>query len=128
MLSATEKRRGKTWTPEPLTHQPEKNVARTAPPPLAPWQLKLEVQQLHSGMIRWCRAHFGEAFSAWMHVKLIKSYVESVMRYGLPVDFSAFMLAVKKGQDAKVGVSCCGHCVFGRGCLSRTVLMVIMAR
>ena len=67
-------------------------------------QLKLEVQQLHAGMVRWCRAHFGEAFSAWMHVKLIKSYVESVMRYGLPVDFSAFMLAPKKGQDAKVRI------------------------
>lgn len=53
-------------------------------------------------MIRWCRAHFGEAFSAWMHVKLVKSYVESVMRYGLPVDFSAFMLAPKKGQESKV--------------------------
>eukprot|EP00903_Cladosiphon_okamuranus_P021617 g19876.t1 len=65
-------------------------------------QLKLEVQQLHAGMIRWCRAHFGEAFQAWMHVKVIKSYVESVMRYGLPVDFSAFMLAPKKGQDAKM--------------------------
>ena len=65
-------------------------------------QLKTEVQQMHAGMIRWCRAHFGEAFSAWMHVKLIKSYCESVMRYGLPVDFSAFMLAPKKGQEAKV--------------------------
>ncbi|CAM9625700.1 unnamed protein product [Scytosiphon promiscuus] len=65
-------------------------------------QLKTEVQQLHAGMIRWCRAHFGEAFSAWMHVKLVKSYVESVMRYGLPVDFSAFMLLPKKNQDAKV--------------------------
>ncbi|CAN0583509.1 unnamed protein product, partial [Ectocarpus sp. 12 AP-2014] len=64
--------------------------------------LKTEVQQLHAGMIRWCRAHFGEAFSAWMHVKLVKSYVESVMRYGLPVDFSAFVLAAKKGQEAKV--------------------------
>ncbi|CAM9746359.1 unnamed protein product [Pylaiella littoralis] len=64
-------------------------------------QLKMEVQQLQAGMIRWCRAHFGEAFSAWMHVKLVKSYVESVMRYGLPVDFSAFVLAPKKGQEAK---------------------------
>eukprot|EP00904_Undaria_pinnatifida_P007842 jgi/Undpi1/4188/HiC_scaffold_16.g07555.m1 len=64
--------------------------------------LKTETQQLHAGMIRWCRAHFGEAFSAWMHVKLVKSYVESVMRYGLPVDFSAFMVAPKKGQESKV--------------------------
>lgn len=35
-------------------------------------------------------------------MKLVKSYVESVMRYGLPVDFSAFVLAPKKGQETKV--------------------------
>lgn len=72
-------------------------------------QLKLETQQLHAGMIRWCRAHFGEAFSSWMHVKVIKSYVESVMRYGLPVDFSTFLFAPKRGQEPKVskGNYCC---------------------
>lgn len=37
-----------------------------------------------------------------MHVKLVKSYVESVMRYGLPIAFSAFMLAPKRGQETKV--------------------------
>lgn len=67
-------------------------------------------------MIRWCRAHFGEAFSAWMHVKLVKSYVESVMRYGLPVDFSAFVLETKKGQEPKVS-----RWVFLALCLSEFV-------
>ena len=66
-------------------------------------------------MIRWCRAHFGEAFSAWMHVKLVKSYVESVMRYGLPVDFSAFMVAPKKGQESKVQCWSCRDRMAGQG-------------
>lgn len=69
---------------------------------LAEEQLKLEVQQLHAGMIRWCRAHFGEAFSAWMHVKTVKCFVESVMRYGLPIDFSTFILAPKRGSENKL--------------------------
>lgn len=98
-----------------LSPRPPRNAASslkllllsTPLPALFPLQLKTEVQQLHAGMIRWCRAHFGEAFSAWMHVKLVKSYVESVMRYGLPVDFSAFMLLPKKNQEAKVGPCCC---------------------
>lgn len=57
---------------------------------------------MHAGMIRWCRAHFGEAFSAWMHVKTVKCFVESVMRYGLPIDFSTFILAPKRGNETKV--------------------------
>lgn len=72
-------------------------------------QLKTEVQQLHAGMIRWCRAHYGEAFSAWIHVKLVKSFVESVMRYGLPVDFTTVFLAPKKGMEGKVSVGSGGR-------------------
>lgn len=37
-----------------------------------------------------------------MHVKLVKLFVESVMRYGLPIDFTAFILAPKKGSETKV--------------------------
>lgn len=68
------------------------------------WQLKTEVQQLHAGMIRWCRAHYGEAFSAWIHVKVVKSFVESVMRYGLPVDFTHFLFGPKKGNEGRVSL------------------------
>ncbi|CAN0425206.1 unnamed protein product [Discosporangium mesarthrocarpum] len=60
------------------------------------------MQQLHTGMVRWCRAHFGEAFVAWMHLKVVRAFVESVMRYGLPVDFLTVVLAPKKGQEGKV--------------------------
>lgn len=37
-------------------------------------------------LCRWCRAHFGEVFSGWMHLKVVTAFVESVLRYGLPVD------------------------------------------
>jgi len=36
---------------------------------------------------RWCMVNFGEAFSAWMHIKAIRIFVESVLRYGLPPCF-----------------------------------------
>ncbi|CAE7655267.1 vha-11, partial [Symbiodinium microadriaticum] len=50
-------------------------------------QAKWEVQQTLTTIVRWCRAHFGEVFSGWMHLKVVKGFVESVLRYGLPVDF-----------------------------------------
>jgi V-type H+-transporting ATPase subunit C len=50
-------------------------------------QAKWEVQQTLTTIVRWCRAHYGEVFSSWIHLKVIKSFVESVLRYGLPVDF-----------------------------------------
>ena len=52
-------------------------------------QAKWEVQQTLTTIIRWCRAHFGEVYSGWVHLKVIRGFVESVLRYGLPVDFLA---------------------------------------
>lgn len=47
----------------------------------------VELQQMHTQLVKWCKAHYGEAMTAWMHVKVIKTFVEAVLRYGLPVDY-----------------------------------------
>merc|ERR1712106_108736 len=54
-------------------------------------ELQVEVDGMKSGLNRWCKTHFGEAFVAWMHIKVIIVFVESVLRYGLPVDFTAVL-------------------------------------
>ena len=46
-----------------------------------------EVQQVHQTIVRWCQAHYGEAYSGWIHLKVIRGFIESVLRYGLPLDF-----------------------------------------
>ena len=33
-------------------------------------ELGVELQQLQTALIRWCGTQFGEAFVAWMHVKV----------------------------------------------------------
>jgi len=67
-------------------------------------QLQVEVDNMRSGLTRWCKTHFGEAFVAWMHIKVIRVFVESVLRYGLPVDFTAVLYKVTSGkQDSLVG-------------------------
>jgi len=62
-------------------------------------QLQVEVDGMRSGLTRWCRTHYGEAFVAWMHIKVIRVFVESVLRYGLPVDFTAVLYKVKNGME-----------------------------
>jgi V-type H+-transporting ATPase subunit C len=67
-------------------------------------QLQVEVDNMRSGLTRWCKTHFGEAFVAWMHIKVIRVFVESVLRYGLPVDFTAVLYKVTNGKhDLLVG-------------------------
>ena len=62
-------------------------------------QLQVEVDNMRSGLTRWCKTHYGEAFVAWMHIKVIRVFVESVLRYGLPVDFTAVLYKVTTGKD-----------------------------
>jgi len=50
-------------------------------------QAKWDLQQTLTTIVRWCRAHYGEMYAGWIHLKVIKAFVESVLRYGLPVDF-----------------------------------------
>lgn len=62
-------------------------------------QLQVEVDNTRSGLTRWCKTHYGEAFVAWMHIKVIRVFVESVLRYGLPVDFTAVLYKVAVGKE-----------------------------
>ncbi|XP_016278943.1 V-type proton ATPase subunit C 1-like [Monodelphis domestica] len=43
-------------------------------------------------LFRWLQLNFSEAFISWIHVKALRIYVESVLRYGLPVNFQAMLL------------------------------------
>ena len=64
-------------------------------------QLQVEVDGMCSGLARWCKTHYGEAFVAWMHVKVIRVFAESVLRYGLPVDFTS-VLYKSAGDDSRL--------------------------
>lgn len=65
-------------------------------------QLQVEVDNMRSGLTRWCKTHYGEAFVAWMHIKVIRVFVESVLRYGLPVDFTAVLYKVAVGKEVQL--------------------------
>ena len=41
---------------------------------------------------RWCISYFSEAYRAWIHLKTIRVFVESVLRYGLPPKMVAMLI------------------------------------
>lgn len=53
---------------------------------------KRDVADSQLNIIRWSKATFGTAFPALIHLKVVYAFVESVLRYGMPVDFLAVFL------------------------------------
>lgn len=49
-------------------------------------------------LIDWCKMAFSECFTAWIHLKAIRVYVESILRYGLPPCYTVSLLKLKKGE------------------------------
>ena len=56
---------------------------------------KTEMQKKFNALASWCQTMFGEAFVSWTHIKALRIFVESVLRYGLPVNFTAFRVQGK---------------------------------
>ncbi|OUM59267.1 hypothetical protein PIROE2DRAFT_21266 [Piromyces sp. E2] len=52
--------------------------------------------------LRLCKANFGESFSCWMHIKALRVYVESILRYGLPPNFQPMIIKPKNKNERKV--------------------------
>ncbi len=73
-------------------------------------ELETERQKLYANLVRWLKINFGEVFSASIHIKALRVFVESVLRYehfssdrrsnvlllltrfGLPVNFVAIVI------------------------------------
>eukprot|EP01118_Nematostelium_gracile_P013599 TRINITY_DN515_c0_g1_i1.p1 TRINITY_DN515_c0_g1~~TRINITY_DN515_c0_g1_i1.p1 ORF type:complete len:380 (-),score=95.34 TRINITY_DN515_c0_g1_i1:38-1177(-) len=65
-------------------------------------KLEAEKEKLRKALIRWCKTNFSEAFIAWIHLKAIRVFVESVLRYGLPTNFQAMLLLPNKNRETKL--------------------------
>ncbi|XP_050806860.1 V-type proton ATPase subunit C 2 isoform X2 [Gopherus flavomarginatus] len=59
-------------------------------------KLVSDKKQQYGPLLRWLKVNFSEAFVAWIHVKALRVFVESVLRYGLPVNFQAMLLQPSK--------------------------------
>ncbi|CAH2098072.1 unnamed protein product [Euphydryas editha] len=53
-------------------------------------------------LVRWLKVNFSECFCAWIHVKALRVFVESVLRYGLPVNFQAVVMRPSRKSVKKL--------------------------
>lgn len=65
-------------------------------------ELQADIRKKFSMLVKWCSTMFSEAFIAWIHMKALRVFVESVLRYGLPVNFQAVLLEPKAKQGPKL--------------------------
>jgi hypothetical protein len=47
-----------------------------------------------SELLRLSRTNFSEAYQILTHLKVVRVFVESVLRYGLPAEYSAIVIKV----------------------------------
>jgi len=65
-------------------------------------KLEQEKDKSKKNLIRWCKTNFSEVFVAWIHLKAIRVFVESVLRYGLPTNFQAMLILPNKSKIKKL--------------------------
>uniref|UniRef100_A0A672HT12 V-type proton ATPase subunit C n=1 Tax=Salarias fasciatus TaxID=181472 RepID=A0A672HT12_SALFA len=51
---------------------------------------------------RWLKVNLSEVFIAWIHVKVLRVFVESVLRYGLPVGYQVLLLQTDKKHSKRL--------------------------
>jgi len=73
-------------------NQEQKDLAAISAEEKDQWQTSL----------RLCKANFGESFSCWMHIKALRVYVESILRYGLPPNFQPMIIKPKNKNERRV--------------------------
>jgi len=64
--------------------------------------MKAQKQQKWNFLMTWCQTNYGSILSGWLHLKAIRTYIESILRYGLPANFTAILVQPKKGAEKKL--------------------------
>ncbi|XP_019940410.2 V-type proton ATPase subunit C 1-B [Paralichthys olivaceus] len=65
-------------------------------------QLSVHKKEQYGIFVRWLKVNFSEVFIAWIHLKALRVFVESVLRYGLPVNYQALLLQTDSKHSKKL--------------------------
>ncbi|XP_062981902.1 V-type proton ATPase subunit C 2 isoform X2 [Elgaria multicarinata webbii] len=65
-------------------------------------KLASDKKQQYGPLLRWLKVNFSEAFVAWIHIKALRVFSESVLRYGLPVNFQTMLLQPNKKSPKRL--------------------------
>lgn len=81
---------------------PPPEAADAPPTSLSLNQLKAEGEAKQRALEGWCRTAYGEAFSCYVHLAVIRLFVESILRYGLPPQFQAAVVKPLPKMEARL--------------------------
>ncbi|KAI0565769.1 V-type ATP synthase Subunit V1C [Gracilaria domingensis] len=65
-------------------------------------RLKEDAEEQLSTFTKWAETAFAETFIAMVHLKALRSFAESVLRYGLPVNFEVALLSPKGKAETRL--------------------------
>ncbi|GAA6230866.1 V-type proton ATPase subunit C 1-B-like [Lates japonicus] len=65
-------------------------------------QLSVHKKEQYGIFVRWLKVNFSQVFIAWIHLKALRVFVESVLRYGLPVNYQALLLQTDRKRSKKL--------------------------
>jgi V-type H+-transporting ATPase subunit C len=66
-------------------------------------KLKSDTEKSGQQLQRWAKTSYTETFRAWVHLKAVRIFVESVLRYGLPANFQAILVKpVRSGNETRL--------------------------
>mmetsp|Transcript_124774 Transcript_124774/g.216377 ORF Transcript_124774/g.216377 Transcript_124774/m.216377 type:complete len:399 (+) Transcript_124774:104-1300(+) len=58
-------------------------------------ELKKEYEKMDKNMKGFCKASWSDCMVAWVHIKAMRVFVESVLRYGVPPKFVSYLIQPK---------------------------------
>lgn len=65
-------------------------------------RLKDEAEEQLATFSKWAETAFAETFIAMVHLKVLRAFAESVLRYGLPVNFGVGLLSPRGKVEARL--------------------------
>lgn len=73
-------------------------------------QLEADEKARRAKLLQWMKASFSEVFAAWMHLKVLRAFVETVLRFGLPPVYMAALVQPKPKMHHKVRAALADLC------------------
>lgn len=65
-------------------------------------QLEVDLKNLNIKIMNVCFFNFQELFQALLHLKIMRTYVDGVLRFGIPPKFFMGIIKPGRNQDAKI--------------------------
>ena len=65
-------------------------------------KLQMDLNTVNMKLLKECKAFFGELFQALVHLKIMRVFIDGVLRFGIPPKFFLCVLHTNKGKEKKV--------------------------